>query len=64
MGAFIVVGDFYFSVKEMPVVPDVSDSDIYAFIKEKGDYYAKVTDDTRYRGMPYVDVITNLTSQS
>lgn len=51
-----LVGDFYFSVKEMPVVPDVSDSDIYAFIKEKGDYYAKVTEDINdIECMPYVD---------
>ena len=51
-----LVGDFYFAVKEIPVVSDISDVDVYDFIKQRGDYYETVTEDINdIECMPYVD---------
>lgn len=51
-----LVGDFYFSVKEMPVVANIKDIDIFNYVKERADYYQKETDDINdIECMPYVD---------
>lgn len=51
-----LVGDFYFAVKEIPVVSDISDVVIYDFIRQRGGYYETVTEDINdIECMPYVD---------
>ena len=51
-----LIGDFYFSVKEIPVVSEITDLDIFNFIKERHRVYEKSTDDIYdIECMPYVD---------
>lgn len=51
-----LVGDFYFSVKEMPVAPDVQDIDIFNYIEERCHFYQQKTDDIYdIECLPYVE---------
>ena len=51
-----LVGDFYFSVKEIPVVEDIEDSEIFAFVKERETFYENATDNIYdIECMPFVD---------
>jgi hypothetical protein len=51
-----LIGDFYFSVKEIPVVSEIPDIDIFNFIKERHHFYKNSTDDIYdIECMPYVD---------
>lgn len=51
-----LVGDFYFSVKELPVVTDFKDIDIYNYIEERYHFYENNTDNIYdIECMPYVD---------
>lgn len=51
-----LVGDFYFSVTPQPVNIEYSDEEIYAFVKERGDYYESETENIYdIECMPFVD---------
>lgn len=51
-----LIGDFYFSVKEIPVSLEVEDNTIFEFINERSLYYESITDDIKdIECMPYVD---------
>lgn len=51
-----LVGDFYFSVKEIPVVASVNDIDIFNYIEERYHFYQQNTDNINdIECMPYVD---------
>lgn len=55
-----LIGDFYFSVKDLSVVPDVDDMRIYDYIQERINYYSEVTEDINdIECMPYVDAYNN-----
>lgn len=42
-----LIGDFYFSVKEIPVSLEVEDNTIFEFINERSLYYERITDDIK-----------------
>lgn len=51
-----LIGDFYFSVKEVPVVSEISDKDIFNYIEERSHFYQQETDNIYdIECMPYVD---------
>lgn len=51
-----LIGDFYFSVKEMPVVSEISDVEIFNYIEDRNRFYQQGTDDIYdIECMPYVD---------
>lgn len=51
-----LIGDFYFSVKEMPVAFKISDVDIFNYIEDRNRFYQQGTEDIYdMECMPYVD---------
>lgn len=51
-----LIGDFYFSVKEIPVSSEVEDDTIFQFVSERSLHYENTTDNIKdIECMPYID---------